>query len=789
MILFKKTFRDLKINKAANIAATILIGISLMIYAMMSNVNESLNISKDEFYKETKFADVFADVRGYPRDRISSLENIDGVGEIQGRISKDFVVYENNKNGKKTNIESKYLRILGSGDNLCTYIIESGRAPKNNFEVVLDPKFAQANNYNIGDKIQIINSGKITDITITGIGRGAENIFAMRAVSDMMPDYNTFGVAYTNIEVMDSLLGEANYNSIVFSLEEKYSFQNIKSNLEDILKPYGIINLIEAEDQTSNAFLIQELESITKMSKVMPMMFLLVSGAIVYIMLKRMVEMQRNQIGILKAFGFSDFQITINYIGYVGIMGFVGALTGSILGTSISGFMMDMYSEFFNMPFILGKADVKYILLSIAIGLVFSTVTGILGGREALILAPSEAMRPKGPTEFNKKMKIEEVGFIKNSLTMTGKIGLRNIGRNKGRAIFIVMGVSFTAAICAMPWNMVAEMLPMLYDRYEYVEKYDLKISLNSFVNKHTAVGLLENENIKKVEAIVEIPVKLRKENMEKSTMMIGVPTDSMLYTPVDSKNNKITMKEGQVIITNNIAEEIGAKVGDEIFISSPMAKYPNDEKSITISSIEMQLVGTNGYMEIETLSDIFGFKGGANTLILAADELSAIKIKEKYVDSPTVNSITIADSLLQKIESMMSLMIIMIVYMGIIAIITGFAIIYNSTITVISEREREMTSMMVVGMSEREVFDIISFEQWVLSLLGIVLGAPLTKLMLVSVMKLVDADLFSMPANFDFKIYILSIGITVISIAIGQFAAFKKIKKLNLVDALKSNE
>ncbi len=786
MLLLKKIFRDLKTNKAANIAAIILVMISIMIFTMMSNVNEMLRYSKDQFYIQTKFADVFVDLRSISKEKVKYLEDIDGVEVIQPRIVKDFVIKEKDRQKK---LESKYLRIFAGGDKLCTYLVEEGRYPIENSEIVIDPKFAKANGIVLGDKLSIISNGEIYDLSIVGIGRSAENIFTTKNASDIMPDPESFGIGYTDFEFMNKILGNDSYNSIVFSLKSGYTYEDVKQDITLRLNSYGIISQVEAKNQMSNAMMTQELDSLRAISKSLPMIFLIIASAVVYIMLRRLVELQRGQIGILKAFGFSDVQILNHYILYVLIMAFIGALIGALIGNYISNLLMILYEQFFNMPFILGKSSLKYIFLSLLMALIFSIFTGFFGAKEAISLSPSEAMRPKGPRVFSKKLAIENSKLIMNSLSMTGKIGLRNLGRNKSRGFFIAMGVAFTVSICAVPWTMIGTVYPMIYDRYDYVELYDLKIKLNSFREKDLILNEIFAEDIKKAEALIELPVVFRKANLKKESIIVGIDFEGALYTPVNDKKIPIKLNKGELAITPNIAEDIGAVVGDYVYIKSPYFRDKEYEEKLLVSHIEPQLMGSNGYMRIEDIASILGNKDIANGIILSAEDEVMLSIKDKYIESPYVESLNSTGSFIRMMEEMMWMTLIQIIYLGIVAIATGFAIIYNSTITIISERERELTSMMVIGMSEKEVFDIVSFEQWTLSFLGMFIAIPLTKAMLTAIVNVVDTDMYSMPSNFDIRFYFIAVIIAIIAIIMGQLAAYRKIKKLNLVDALKSNE
>ena len=146
MILLKKIFRDLRTNRAANIAATVLISIALMIFTFMSNVNESLNLSKATFYKDSSFADIFSDVRAFPREKISALASVEGIRTVEGRVVEDFIVKDPET---RKLAESRYLRLFAGSDSLCRFIIEEGRRPQRNGEIAIDPMFARANGYSV----------------------------------------------------------------------------------------------------------------------------------------------------------------------------------------------------------------------------------------------------------------------------------------------------------------------------------------------------------------------------------------------------------------------------------------------------------------------------------------------------------------------------------------------------------------------------------------------------------------------------------------------------------------
>jgi putative ABC transport system permease protein len=332
-MLFRKMRRDLMQQKGAYAACIVVITIGLMVYTSMSMVMDNLLLSRDTFYENQNFADGFAEIEGMPYSQISGLSDIEGIEQIQGRLIKDVRVVMPERE------ENVYLRLVSIDTSQSPLIndvlLEKGIPLEDgNMNLWVDNKFFEANQLELNQEINIIAEGKKKTFRVTGTGKNPEFIYAMRTTSDLVPSPETFGIAYVPLSVMKNLFQEkSSVTNLVFTLDPDKHFDDVKPYLESELKPYGLKIIYPSKDQLSHVLLEQELISIKAMAKVMPVIFLSVAAMILYIMLKRMIELQRTQLGTLKAFGYTYREILFHYLSYALITG----LTGGILG-GLSGF-------------------------------------------------------------------------------------------------------------------------------------------------------------------------------------------------------------------------------------------------------------------------------------------------------------------------------------------------------------------------------------------------------------------------------------------------------------------
>ncbi|HHX50961.1 MAG TPA: hypothetical protein GX711_05950, partial [Clostridia bacterium] len=361
-MLWKKTVRDLKDNKGACAACLVVIIIGLMVYTLFSILMDNLRVSQRDFYTEQNFADGFAEIQGMPLEEVQRLGNIEGIDRIEGRLIKEVKVLFPDKE------ENVFLRLvsldLDEEKPLNGVDLMEGKAlGEKHLEMWVDNTFFAANNLEVNNDLTVIIEGKRQQLQVAGMGRSPEFVYALRGTGDLFPSPETFGIAFLSRETMKTLFREGDrVNNLIFTLNPGTPYDDVEFLLKSELKTYGLKNIYARKDQISHQILTQEMEGLEVAAKILPLLFLSIAGAILYIMLKRMVEQQRGQIGVFKGFGYTDGEILFHYLLYAMIIGFSGGLVGGLLGMVLARPFTLFYTLFFNMPVQTGMISPVYLL-------------------------------------------------------------------------------------------------------------------------------------------------------------------------------------------------------------------------------------------------------------------------------------------------------------------------------------------------------------------------------------------------------------------------------------------
>lgn len=786
-MLFKKMLRDIKEQKGSYFACVIVIALGLMVYSSLSMVMDNLLMSRNTFYEKENFADGFADIEAMPYSEVQKLSQIEGIEAIQGRLVKDVRVLFPDRE------ENVYLRLVSMDTSqafLINDVLQESGIPldQNEMNIWVDNKFFAANNLKLNESLNIIAEGKKRTLQIVGTGKSPEFIYALRTSSDLFPDPEKFGIGFVPLEIMDTLFQEkGSINNIVFLLQEGADYNQVERLLEEELKPYGLKRVYPRKDQMSHVLLSQELSSLKATAKTMPLIFLAVASMILYIMLKRMIETQRTQLGTLKAFGYTTREIMYHYLSYAFLVGTVGGVLGGISGFALTVPFLEMYREYFNMPGMKSEFSGSYFFFSIILSLVFSLFAGYQGCKKILRLAPAEAMRPPAPPSV-KEIFLEKISSLWNMFTVQGKMALRNMVRNKLRTLFLFIGIMFTFSLLALPWSFKTLSDQMFFEQFRKIETYDIKMPFVGPLNQSKVERELAHfPGVKIAETMTEVPVTLKNSWKEKDTIIVGLKKDSRLYHVLDKNDHPVPLPSEGIVISKRLADLLDADIGSELYVESPYLE--EDDKTLPVVGIIPQNLGLNAYMEINALQDFLGQGKFATSAILSIEKESIPLLKEEYNNSSMINSIENRLSLLHQMQELMSSFIGMILSLFVFGIITGFAIIYNSSTITLSERSRELASMMVLGMTPKEVLEVITFEQWFVSIFAMAAGIPLTKAFLVGMAEAIGNDVFSFTPELHLESILIAFAFTFLSIFIAQRMAARKINNLDLVEVLKSRE
>jgi putative ABC transport system permease protein len=785
-ILNRKLLRDLWKNKGQFISALIIVVIGVMFYTSLNSAYRNLEGASQRYYKENRFADLWASVLKAPGNMEERIGRLPFVEMVTGRIIEDVNLEIGGENAviRLNTLPDERKNIVND------IVIRTGRyfsqAELN--QCLVEESFFKAHNLQEGDYLYPIINGREVKLQVIGSVLNPEYVYSIKDATELMPDNRKFGVVYIKESFGQSVFGyEGSYNSIALTIKEGTDLAKAKDEVEELLREFGVISIVDRDSQVSSKMVSEEIRGIQSVAGAFPIAFFVIAAVIIYISMTRMVENQRTEIGVLKAFGYSNRQVLFHYMANAGLIAIMGSILGSLLGILLGIGYTQLIGMYFNFPTTDMKLYPELVLPSSLLVLAFCLLAGYNSSKSILSIMPSEAMRPKAPLQA-KKIPLERVDFIWKNLSNSWKMTLRNIFRYKRRALLTSVGIIFATAITLFAFAEKNSIDYLIEQQYTNIQNYDLKVNFSKFLNREELNSLQNISYVTAIEPVIETGVELTNGWRKKDLAFTGLVIKPTMYKVVDKKGTPVTIPASGILIPEKLARTLGVGTGDTVFIKSYL---PGKEKrEVRIRGIIAQYLGTSAYASLQTANALLGEGSVANSAVirLSDDNKSqeVIKTLQKMPEVSSVLSRTDAlNNLVKNMEVMTSAIGAMIALSGVMAI----AVIYNITTINIFERQRELATLMVLGFKDSEVSRLIFNENYSITMLGILLGLPFGKWLGASLLAAFETDAYSIPFVVKAEAYFVTTFLIFAFTFLANWALSKKIRRINMVEVLKSNE
>lgn len=784
MTLWKQAFRSIWRNKRSYLACIVLLVVGIAVFVSFHLLFRNVSAAMEGMYRSQQFADGFARVGGIPKSALESLAGIPGIGQVDGTVTADARVMNT---GSPKIVTLRLNSYLPEDDGrLNDFILVEGNMPQEN-QLLVGEEFALARGLELGSVLELVLGGQAARFTIAGLVQSPEYIYAIPDTGQIMPDTEAFGFAFVPEDKLAVLAGmEGSYNSVAFLLEGGVEFRQVEPQLEEALATYGLLSLTSRKNQPSHGMLQQEVDSIEAMSTSMPMLFIMLAVIILYIMMRRMIQQERAQIGTMKAFGLSDSRVVVHYLGYGFIIGVAGGVVGVVSGIMMTSAITELYLEFFSLPSMKVPPDPAILAMGMLLALGSGVLGTFMGARSILRLSPSDAMRPAAPPGIKNDL-VSKLPFLRKVLNSLGFMAVRNISRNRFRSAFVVLGVAISFGLTAFLASFGDMFDYMLFDQFTKVERYNLKISLQEPMPYTPALeSAYALEGVRRAEGLLELPVELRSGHLKESVPLVGIEANSDLYLVYDS-DKQVTYQPptGGLILSGTLAEKLQVSRGDMITFTTP---YTGDREFVVplIETIQSSL-GVTGYMEQDSLRLLLELPPTVTSLILDTTEPAAIK--ESLLEAKQVSAITdqqeakkIYDDLLENYGVMINMLVLA-------GVIIAFAIITNTATISLSERKREYATMKVMGMHPGEIGKVLGLEFWALTLLAVPPGMLIAGWFSSAVSGMIDNDIFTLPQHIEPSCYLVAAALCFVAVLLSNASARRKISRFDMVEVLKERE
>lgn len=592
--------------------------------------------------------------------------------------------------------------------------------------------------------------------------------------------------------------GETELNQNKQEFEQKIAdaekeLLDAKEKVNEIENPKWYI--LDRNSNTGYVGLIQATRSIENISKVFPIVFFAVAALISLTSMTRMVEEQRTQIGTLKALGYSKIQIMSKYILYATLASVIGGVLGMCVGFIIlPPIIWFLYMMMYQVtPNIIISFNVKYGAIGlILIGICIVGAT-IYSAMRELKETPAALMRPKAPKAGNRVL-LEKITFIWKRLNFSQKVTLRNIFRYKKRFLMTIIGICGCTSLIVTGFGIKDSIKVILPNQFEKVFDYDIQINVKDSLSVEEQQNLItelqnKNEIQKIVETYMTSAMAINEDNEEE--IQIIVPKDEFdgLINVIDLKTKEnIKLNDNEICLTDKVAQLLGVKSGDTITLKDS----DNKEFEVKISNIVENYVSHYAYMSKTMYEKIYGDTYQTNVLLIQNIELNKEdedKLITELMDKTEIASVsrvsTMMDTLDDTIKSLDYVVIILIVSAGLLA----FVVLYNLSNVNISERIRELATIKVLGFYDKEVYNYVARETILLTIIGIALGLVGGYFLNYYLIGTCEINTLRFSKIVNPISYVYAIAITAVFTMIVNIATYFALKKIDMIESLKSVE
>lgn len=784
--LDRKLWRDLWRMKGQAFAIILVITSGIATFIMFVSAMDSLKMTRSMFYRDYEFADVFVSLKRAPESVKAQIKDIPGVRQVETRVVADIKLDIRNFPEPVT---AKVLSIPEEGNLLLNGLyIRKGRLadPVKDDEVVISESFAQAHGFSPGDTFGAVINGRWKTLVITGIALSPEFVLLMRPEA-ISPDFKRYGVLWMGRKALGmSYNMDGAFNDVAMSLYPDAKLDDIVMQLDNILERYGGLGAYGRKDQISHRMLNEEFRMLQRSAEIYPTIFICVAAFLLNVVISRMISTQREQIAILKAFGYSDLDIGVHYAKLVTVIVLIGAAAGIIAGIWLGKLLGDIYMAVYRFPYLIYKLNPGTIGAAVLIS-VASALAGTLHSlRRAAKQPPAEAMRPEPPAQYRVTL-IEKTG-IGRLLSQPSRIIARNVERKPVRTMLSIIGIAVACATMITSGFFKDSVDYMVNVQFLLSQKEDMTVAFVEPTSRKAVHELKGLQGVYHAESFRTVPVRFRFGHRTYRTVIEGIEADSRLHLLLDVNLKPVSLPSSGIVLSDYLGNILGIRPGDMLTVeilegSRPIRKVP-------VVALVNQYIGVTGYMDLTALNRLMKEGHAISGAHIVTDAIHREALYRQFVKMPRVSGTTVRKNEIRNFYDVQAKAMLFFTFIAtVMACTITFGVVYNSARIALSERSRELSSLRVLGYTRGEISYILLGELGLLTIAAIPLGFLIGRELCALIARALESDLFRVPLVLEPGTYSLAAAVVLVSAAVSGLIVRHKLDHLDLIEVLKSRE
>lgn len=782
----RKLLRDLWELKGQALAIALVIASGVAVHLVSAGMLSSLDETRRAYYERYRFADIWAPVVRAPNVLINEIRELPGVIAAETRVRAPALIDMPNMEEPAS---GEIISIPDSGEPGVNQIyLVSGRTPRptGRDEAAVLESFAIAHGLEIGDTVAATVHGGRRSLRIVGIALSPEHVYSI-APGQLVPDARLFGVFWMSRESLaQSINQDGAFTEATIRVAAGTSEESVIEALDLLLEPFGAPGAYSRDEQISDAFVSGEIDQLETMGDILPPIFLLVAAFLVNVVITRLIATERSEIGLMKAFGYSDRDVATHYLKLVGIIAALGLAIGAALGTWMGRAFASLFIEYYRFPFLVFDVNLRVYFLVGGITLIAVGGGALLAVRRAISLEPASAMTPPPPPDYSRAIgsRITKWRVFDQQTRMI----LRQIVRWPARAAFTTLGVAVSGALLIGTLFFIGSMNEMMSTYFEVANPHDVQVS---FVEPRSRAALLELEHaagVLNAEPFRIVAARIRHRNLEERVAITGLLTDAMLSRMIDSNKESVFPGPGGLVLSKDLAAKLAIEAGELLEIEVTEGRRP--ALRIPVSAIATTYIGSGVHMRIADLNALMQEGSAVSGAFLTVDESQTTALYRELKSAPAVAGVSLQQLAYRNFQEIIDQNIGISIWMYTsFAALIAIGVVYNSVRISYAERARELASLRVLGFTRGEVSYILLGEIALLTLLALPISVGLGTGLAWYLAAAMSSDLFRIPFVIEPSTLGYSVAVVVIVTSVSGLIVRRQIDRMDLISVLKTRE
>ncbi|HAH85784.1 MAG TPA: hypothetical protein DCL60_00265 [Armatimonadetes bacterium] len=826
-----KLIRDLRFSPLMFGGIVLLVAVGVMLFVAAYSLYLNLQSSYATSYSRLNLADFSVQVQSAPQEVLSTLRQIPGVGEVEGRTIEEVEMEQPEMISRK--VEGRIISLPDIGEPKLNQLkLLSGAYPRQDSarELLLESSFAGYYGYRPGDSLNIVILDDKVKFRIAGIVQSPEYIYVVRGRGYPLPNPRTFGVMWMRKGMVDEMFGTSgSVNDVEVGMAPGGNRRTAMRLASKILSPYGADEPVASENQASVELLRLDLAGHRRLAIFFPILFFTISSLSIYNLLGRMVYSQRSQIGFMRAVGFSRLAIGVHYLEFSILVGVAGGGIGGVAGYYIGIWVTKLGTTLVQIPYYNITPRWGVIAVGIISALLVIVVSGAFPALSAARLVPAQAIRAEAPIVGRVPIIERYLPFL-DKFTLLSRLPLRNFLRNIRRTVSMIAGVVSAVTLMLVSYGLLDSMKASIDFYLTYSIHYDI---LAAYLHPQDQVAMERIERWKGViraEPVLVLPAKLVHAGRSQNILVYGLRPGDRLMLLVEPDGRKVDIAKVGLMVPELTAKKLKLRSGGRVRITLPKQTIPETpdagatqtlnpllraagihgpsprqsilgssralletkmDRPVQVSAVTYQPVGSTAYASIEQVRLWYG-----RPLDLPPKAINAvaIKVEPKYLQTVErklygldgVASAEVVRYIREEIQRLLSQSSVFFNAMLAFSIVLAAVIMFNSTLMNVIERTREIATLRTMGVSVRSASLLITAESIMAYVVGIMAGVPFGSWLAGRFVGLYESESFNMQAVIFPGTYWIAILGVLATILIAQLPGILYIRKIELTKATK---